>query len=277
MILYKKEPFPLQMKNIMLIDDPSTNGCIYLSKQTYDQAIILASRLDNNPERVLTMLIGTKFLNYGSVPGMSQAIKKAMAEMPTPINCLAPFLLYCMDNQGVKWEDMDIVMMYGILHQFSQIVDFNAITLVPAEVRANITLPTAIVMQYEASWDDLCSSLKDKVVMTAREDKVEKSTTSVKSTPKSESVKVEEPEDEDDEDEEDDIDWDALQAKLQAIKDAPAANGQVPEYKASTPAPAPAPAPVVTPAPVPAPAQDTLVQSKNEAAAASKVLDEYNF
>lgn len=276
MILYKKEPYPLQMKNIMLIDDPSTNGCLYLSKQTYDQAIILSSRLDNNPERVLSMLIGTKFLNYGSVPGLSNAIKEAMAKMPSPINCLAPFLLYCMDNQGLDWENMDITVMYGILHQFSQLVDFNAITLVPAEVRANITLPTAIIMQYEASWDDLCSSLKDRVVMTAKENKVERSEVT-EPTSKKTATKVDESvvdADEDDDDEEDNIDWDALQAKLKAIREAPAENGKVSD---STPAPA-APTPVVAQPVTPAaPVNNSLVQAKSEAAEANKVLDEFGF
>lgn len=277
MILYKKEPYPLQMKNIMLIDDPSTNGCLYLSKQTYEQAIILSSRLDNNPERVLSMLIGTKFLNYGSVPGLSNAIKEAMSKMPSPINCLAPFLLYCMDNQGLDWENMDITMMYGILHQFSQLVDFNAITLVPAEVRANITLPTAIITQYEASWDDLCSSLKDRVVMTAKENKVERSEVT-EPTSKKTATKVDESvvdADEDDDDEEDDIDWDALQAKLKAIREAPAENGKVPN---STPAPAPTPTPVVAQPVTPvAPVNNSLVQAKSEAAEANKVLDEFGF
>lgn len=276
MILYKKEPFPLQMKNIMLIDDPTTGGCVYLSKQTYDQAIILHNRLDGDPKRVLSLLMGPKFMNYGSVPGMTKALNFAMENMPEPINCLAPFLLYCIDNKGIDWENLTIETVYGILHMFSQLVDFNAITLVPVEVRANMSLPTAIVLQYEAAWDDLCSSLKDKVVMTtAKNVKVEKETTTKVSPKKETSVPAPAPVEEDEDEEEDDgIDWDALNAKLEAIKNAPASNGTVPESKPTATSSAPAPT-VHTPAP--APANDDLVQKKSEAAAANAVLNEFNY
>jgi type IV secretory pathway VirB10-like protein len=59
-------------------------------------------------------------------------------------------------------------MAYGILHQYSQLVDFNAMTLVPPEIRANVSLPTAILMQYQTSWDDLCSTLEDKIMLTPK-------------------------------------------------------------------------------------------------------------
>ena len=274
MILYKKEPFPLQMKNIMLIDDPTTGGCVYLSKQTYDQAIILHNRLDGDPKRVLNMLLGPKFMNYGSIPGMTKALNFAMENMPEPINCLAPFLLYCIDNKGIDWENITIETVYGILHMFSQLVDFNAITLVPVEVRANMSLPTAIVLQYKVAWDDLCSSLKDKVVMTTTKNvKVEEENT-VKVSPKKEAAPTASvpDEDEDDEDDEDDdgIDWDALNARLEAIKNAPAENGSVPEPK-------PAPTPTPTPAPAPVTTNSDLVQKKNEAAAANAILNEFDY
>ena len=256
MILYRREPYPLQMKNIILMDEPTTKGCLYINKQTYDQAIIIASRMDNNPERVLTILVGPKFANYGSIPGFGKAIRYAMENMPSPINCLAPFLLYCIDNQGIDWENADMEMMYGILHQFSQLIDFNNMLLVPAEVRASVSLPTMLLLQYKEAWDDLCSSLKDKVVLTASKDKVDGSS-SIKSTPKTDSSKVEESTE--DEEDDDNIDWDALQAKLQAIKDAPPLGSKPTEIP-------------VRVEPVP----KVLVQVDNEAEKSMKILDEFD-
>ena len=85
--------------------------------------------------------------------------------MPKPINMLAPFLIFCVQNQGIEWDANDREFGYGILHQYSQLVDFNAITLVPAEVRNNIIVATSVLKEYRTSWDDLCSSLKDNVVL----------------------------------------------------------------------------------------------------------------
>jgi outer membrane biosynthesis protein TonB len=76
--------------------------------------------------------------------------------------------MFCNMNQGITWDVSNRELAYGILHQYSQLIDFNAMTLVPADVRANVTLPTAILMQYQASWDDLCSTLEDRVVLAPK-------------------------------------------------------------------------------------------------------------
>ena len=45
MILYRKEPYPIQMKNVMLLDDTKSGGVVYVNKNTYDQALLLSGRL----------------------------------------------------------------------------------------------------------------------------------------------------------------------------------------------------------------------------------------
>lgn len=165
MILYRKEPYPLQMKNIILLDDNALGGVVYVGKQTYDQALLLHSRFDGNVQRVIDTLKNKKTEAYIAIPGLSGLISYMAKVMPEPLNILAPFLMFCTQNQGIEWNDKDVEFAYGILHQYSQMVDFNAMTLVPAEVRANVTLPTALLKQYKASWDDLCSTLEDKVVL----------------------------------------------------------------------------------------------------------------
>lgn len=165
MILYRTEPYPIQMRNIMLLDDIESGGVIYVNKDTYDQALLLSGRMDGDPQRVLTTIKLPKMEVYRTIPGLKGLMENMMKTMPKPINMLAPFLIFCYQNQGIEWKADDREMAYGILHQFSQLVDFNNITLVPAEVRSNLSLPTALIKQYKASWDELCSSLEDKILM----------------------------------------------------------------------------------------------------------------
>lgn len=265
MIIYRKEPYPLQMRNIMLLDDNSTGGVVYVNKATYDQALLLFGRFDGNAQRVLDTIKGKGTEVYTFNKPLKELVEKACKEFPEPLNMIAPFIIYATPNQGIEWEGAGLELAYGILHQLSQLIDFNATTLVPKEVRAQITLPTAILMQYKASWEELCSTLKDKVVaipttMAAQEEpKVSKKKEEPKVIVTAEPAKVEEPDEEDDGD--DGIDWDALQAKLEAIKNEPA--------KVVTP--------IATPVSTPAPVQATTpVTSTNETKEANAVLDEFD-
>lgn len=164
MILYRKEPYHLQMKNIMLLDDVKSGGVVYVSKPTYDQALMLSSRFDGSVQRVIDALKCKKTEAYVATIGLPQLINEMSKTMPEPINILAPFLMFCTCNQGIEWSADKREMAYGILHQYSQMIDFNSMLLVPADVRANVSFPTALLMQYEISWNDLCSTLKDRVV-----------------------------------------------------------------------------------------------------------------
>lgn len=168
MILYREEPYPIQMKNIMLLDDATSGGVVYVSKATYDQALMLHNRFDGNVQRVIETLKCKSTNAFIAVMGLPQTIEKMGKTMPEPINILAPFLMFCTQNQGIEWDVNNRKMAYGILHQYSQLVDFNAMTLVPPEIRANVSLPTAILMQYQTSWDDLCSTLEDKVILAPK-------------------------------------------------------------------------------------------------------------
>lgn len=164
MIIYRNEPYPIQMRNIILLDDIESGGVLYVNKDTYDQALLLSGRLDGDPARVLSILKTPKNEVYRTMIGLKGLMDTMMQTMPKPLNMLAPFLIFCYQNQGIEWDAKNRVMAYGILHQFSQLVDFNTITLVPAEVRSNLSLPTIMINQYQASWDDLCKSLEDKLV-----------------------------------------------------------------------------------------------------------------
>lgn len=278
MIIYRKEPYPLQMRNIMLLDDNSTGGVVYVSKATYDQALLLHGRFDGNPQRVLDTIKGKGTEVYVFNNPLKELVEKACKEFPEPLNMVAPFLIYATSNQNIDWTKADMVTAYGIVHQLSQLIDFNATTLVPKEIRMQLSLPTAILMQYETSWNELCSTLEERLALvnvasTTVIEKKEESTKKAEPTvsiPKAEPMKEPEEEEEDD-----DIDWDALNAKLNAIKEAPADNGKVPEPTVSSvsiPKPAPAVSiPTATPAvSIPTPT------SSSDAKQASEVLDEFD-
>lgn len=168
MILYRKEPYPLQMKNIMLLDDIKSGGVVYVNKATYDQALMLHSRFDGNVQRVADTIKSKKTEVYITIPNLPKVIETMGKTMPEPLNILAPFLMLCANNTGIEWNVEDREMVYGILHQYSQLIDFNAMTLVPAEVRANVQFPTSLLKQYKVSWEDLCSTLEDKVVLAPK-------------------------------------------------------------------------------------------------------------
>ena len=165
MILYRTEPYPLQMRNIMLLDDVESGGVVYVNKDTYDQALLLSGRMDGNPQRVLDVLKTPKNQVYVTMAGLKGLMDNLMKSMPKPLNMLAPFLIFCHHNQGIDWDAKNREMGYGILHQFSQLIDFNAVTTISADARATISLPTALINQYQTSWNELCSSLEDKIVL----------------------------------------------------------------------------------------------------------------
>lgn len=276
MILYKKEPYPLQMKNIILLDS-GDGGVIYVSKTTYDQALLLSSRFDNDIQRLIQSLKCKTNEGYIVISELKELINNMHLSMPSPINILAAFLIFCAGNQGIEWDRNNYEMGYGILHQFSQLIDFNGMTLVPAEVRANISIPTAILMQYERTWDDLCSTLTDYVVAGLQpvrpqhydmqlEPTTKKLHEESEVNNKSAQSYAEQNSAEDEEDGGDAIDEDAfakLQAKLAAIASADSVTPSEEPKKEPE-----APKPVETQKPVP------VVETKTETA--SDVLDEFD-
>lgn len=279
MILYRKEPYPLQMKNIMLLDDAKSGGVVYVSKTTYDQALMLHSRFDGNVQRVIDTLKSKKTEAYIVIPGLPNVINTMGKTMPEPLNILAPFLMLCTQNQGIEWNENDRELAYGILHQYSQLIDFNAMTLVPAEVRANVTIPTALLKQYQASWDDICSTLEDKVVTVPKQVVTQ---TVVQSTPVVETRAVEQPKPVSSVQtpvtqttpaqvqpaKEEEQELSPLEKKLLAIRQqSEKRNEEINKKAAEAPKPKP-----VTPAAKPT----TTNEQKAEAKAANAVLDEYD-
>ena len=166
MIIYRKKPFNCQMKNMLLLDAGFTDGCVYVSKDTYDQAISMMITYNNDKTR-LEQIMNPSMPGWRNEPGLYDVFSKAFEKMPKPLNMLSIFLGYASES-GINWkeEDPEIAteQTYGALHMLSQFLDFNNTINVPAEVRTKIHVPKHIMMNYKESWDQLCSTLEDLVM-----------------------------------------------------------------------------------------------------------------
>ncbi len=160
MILYSEHPVDIMMKNIMLLDDDSTGGVVYVNKATYDEAIILKSRFDGNGGAILKFVIPDK-----CKPECKDAAIRFMKTATPVLRPVGPMLTLLSSNDGIDWENATIVDMYGYLHMMSQMVDFNAIAAVPKEVRAKVDIPTSLIKGYQESWNALTQTLKDIMVV----------------------------------------------------------------------------------------------------------------
>lgn len=166
MLIYSKEPLNVMMKNILLLDDPFTNGYIYVNKETYDQALSLYITYNQDIGRVRQTISGKGMLNWAANKVISRVVNLCSENFCSPINMLAPYLAYTLPI-GVEWPEDDeeiIRMAYGVLHQMSQFTNFYATSLMPAGAKADITIPKNIVMAYEESWKAQLETL-DKCVV----------------------------------------------------------------------------------------------------------------
>lgn len=163
MILYQKEPLALQMRNTIMLDDNATGGCIYVSKATYDQALLISSRFDGDINRVLTQV--KKNDDYKQIEGIFAAMREFKDSAPEPINILAAFACCLNPKLPMSFLEDGHIKLYGVLHMMSLMLDFNAMTLVPSSVRATVDIPNIMIKGYEASWADLTHSLIDDVVL----------------------------------------------------------------------------------------------------------------
>ena len=166
MLIYSKEPLNVMMKNILLLDDPLTDGYVYVSKETYDQALSLNLTFNGDVGRVKGTISGKGMLNWANNKAVSHAVNLCAERFASPLNMLAPYLAYTVP-MGIEWSDNDeeiAEMAYGVLHQMSQFVNFHATALMPAGAKADITIPKNIILSYKESWKAQVDSL-DKCVV----------------------------------------------------------------------------------------------------------------
>ena len=166
MIIYREKPYPIQMRNVMLLEPDDSSYVLYVSKETYDQALQINVRFDGNINRVYDMLSSNIQTELNKNQGLVNVIKRYSIVMPSPINMLVPFLTLCYKKDTITWDvdSKDISkQIIGILHTYSQFIDFSSVISVPPEVRLSIDLPVPILMNYENSWSTLCDSLEESI------------------------------------------------------------------------------------------------------------------
>ena len=119
-------------------------GFVYMSKDSYDQAIILNDRFEGDCSIIASRLdIGDR---------QAAAIEYFSETAPEPLNILAPYLAFV--NEKLELP-CDFEFLCGALHQMSTVINFNEIVKVPKEVRANVDFTKAFIEKYKQSWETL--------------------------------------------------------------------------------------------------------------------------
>lgn len=147
MILYKERLSSIIQENCIMLELKDRKAYVYLTKATYDQALLLSDRYNGELPYLSKVILGT----YDKISADDMAaIQYFFEKAPEPLNILAPFLGLCKSMQLQK----DMKLLCGILHMMSMAIDFNAFTLVPEEVRADCKFTRSMLNSYEQSWKD---------------------------------------------------------------------------------------------------------------------------
>lgn len=171
MILYRKKPFNCKMKNVIVLDAGVGEGCIYVSKETYEQAVSIGITFSKDKDRIEKSL-GKTIDGWMITPGIYTAYNKIFDMLPKPLNMLSIFIAFAAEA-GIDWkqdgEDL-LETACGVLHTISQFVDFYSILLTPVEARQKLEIPKHVYAGYHESWDSLIGTLEDDVVTVSKDD-----------------------------------------------------------------------------------------------------------
>lgn len=148
MILYKTSKTNIAQENCMMLE--VGDGFVYLSKNVYDQIIILDDRFESD----YTIIKNKLGLGDNQEPAIEYFVEAA----PEPLNILAPFLGLV---EGEELEQ-DIEVLCGVLHQMSMTINFNSFVKVPKEVRAEVKFTNNSIRKYKESWE----SIETKLIVT---------------------------------------------------------------------------------------------------------------
>lgn len=166
MIIYRKQPFEFKMKNIIILDAGLTDGYIYVSKDTYEQAVSLAVTFSKDHERIEKAL-GKTIDGWKITPGIFTAFRKISEGLPEPINMLSTFIAFS-TSAGIEWKNDDDEALCetacGVLHTISQFADFYSMTLLTPDQRTKLDIPKHVYKGYKESWDTLIGELDSKVI-----------------------------------------------------------------------------------------------------------------
>lgn len=132
-------------KNVVVLDIADTsdevNGIVVMSREMYDQALIVDYTYDGDYELVGDILSARS--------DITSVINFFYQNTPKPLNILAPFLSFTDSNVALE---EDIELLCGVLHTMSTVINFKAILTVPKEVRAEVRFKRSSINQYKEEW-----------------------------------------------------------------------------------------------------------------------------
>lgn len=150
MIYYSKELIRTWQPNLMLLDLEDDLGHIYVSRNTYDQAVLIADRFNYDVDAVDSKL--------GGIKDQEDSVSYMSGILPSPINVLSPF--YNTITKEVKLDVDNLEQIIGVLSYLSMSFDFNMMLKVPFEVRCNLTFTKSILLNYQSHYEDFNITLQ---------------------------------------------------------------------------------------------------------------------
>lgn len=148
MIFFSETPIKMWQPNIIMLDLVDNLGHIYVSRGTYDQAVIVADRYNHQYDVIADKL---------GCPRVQEDLASYMFYLfPDPINCLAPF--YNMIGKDVKIDQKNLRQAIGVLSFISMAIDFNATLTIPQKMRAGLTFTPSILYDYQRHYEDFSLS-----------------------------------------------------------------------------------------------------------------------
>lgn len=148
MIYFSEKEKVLFRPNIIRLDLINDSGYIYVTRNTYDQALLLAEKCGYDLQSVMRSLALSNL--------QSGAVSKLFELLPRPINMLAPFLNLI--DGTVTLDVNDTEQLIGVLSYISTIINFNEMLNAPKELRTGITYTKSILYNYQTQYNDFETS-----------------------------------------------------------------------------------------------------------------------
>lgn len=162
MIIFRETSLPIQMTNMILLED-ADGDLVYVNKDTYDQAFAIFTRFEGDYPAIWRAL-ASKF-NKEENKEVYDLIVRWRKTAPEPLGALMFAFTNLKDTKGIEWNTLSKEDMYGFMHEISLMINFDAMSLVPAEIRAVTKIPKTVLLSYKTSWDSILNGLNNKVVL----------------------------------------------------------------------------------------------------------------
>lgn len=144
MIYFSETPLKMWQPNLIMLDLEDDMGHIYVTRNTYDQAVLISDRFNHDADLVTQKL--------GCANNQEDVTSFMVATLPTPISILTPF--YNLIDKNVKLDVENLKQVIGVLSYLSMNLDFNMMLKVPFEVRANLVFTKSILLDYQGHFED---------------------------------------------------------------------------------------------------------------------------